>query len=95
MSREIDAGVETVEIDLPAVVTVSLRLNQPRHSTLPGILNAKRKPLAVMSLAELGVNAERQFVVESFAAPPGRGVCVRATSVAELVAALRARGALP
>ena len=95
VSREIDAGVETVEIDLPAVVTVSLRLNQPRHSTLPGILNAKRKPLAVMSLAELGVNAERQFVVESFAAPPGRGVCVRATSVAELVAALRARGALP
>ena len=95
VSREIDAGVETVEIDLPAVVTVSLRLNQPRHSTLPGILNAKRKPLAVMTLAELGVNAERQFVVESFAAPPGRGVCVRATSVAELVAALRARGALP
>ena len=95
VSREIDGGVETVEIDLPAVVTVSLRLNQPRHSTLPGILNAKRKPLAVMTLAELGVNAERQFVVESFAAPPGRGVCVRATSVAELVAALRARGALP
>jgi electron transfer flavoprotein beta subunit len=95
VTREIDSGVETVEADLPAVVTAGLRLHSPRYVKLPEILKAKRKPLAVSSLAEIGIDAARQFVVESFAAPPARGAGRRVHNVAELVAALRTRGVLP
>jgi electron transfer flavoprotein beta subunit len=94
VTREVDAGLETIEVDLPAVVTTDLRLNQPRYVKLPEILKAKTKPLTVVSLAELGVRAERQFVVSDFAAPPQRSGGVRVKSVAELVAALEARGVL-
>jgi electron transfer flavoprotein beta subunit len=94
VTREIDAGLETLEVDLPAVVTTDLRLNQPRYVKLPEILKAKSKPLAVVSLADLGVAAERQFNVHDFAAPPARAGGVRVKDVAELVAALDARGAL-
>ena len=94
MTREIDAGLETLEVDLPAVVTTDLRLNQPRYVKLPEILKAKTKPLAVLSLAELGVVAEPQFRVSDFAAPPARAGGVRVKNVAELVAALSARGVL-
>jgi electron transfer flavoprotein beta subunit len=94
VTREIDAGLETLEVDLPAVVTTDLRLNQPRYVKLPEILKAKSKPLAVEPLASLGVSAERQFTVRDFTAPPARGAGVRVKSVAELVAALNARGVL-
>src|SRR5688572_561613 len=94
VTREIDAGLETLEVDLPAVVTTDLRLNQPRYVKLPEILKAKSKPLAVVPLASLGVPAERQFTVHDFTAPPARGAGVRVRDVAELVAALRARGVL-
>jgi electron transfer flavoprotein beta subunit len=94
VTREIDAGLETIEIDLPAVVTTDLRLNQPRYVKLPEILKAKTKPLAVLSIAELGVAAEPQFRVSDFAAPRARAGGMRVKSVAELVATLRARGVL-
>ena len=86
MTREVDAGLETIEVDLPAVVTTDLRLNQPRYVKLPEILKAKSKPLAVVPLAELGVAAERQFTAHDFAPPPARGAGVRVQDVAELVA---------
>jgi electron transfer flavoprotein beta subunit len=94
VTREVDAGLESLELDLPAVVTTDLRLNQPRYVKLPEILKAKSKPLALVSLAELGVGVERQFTVHDFAAPATRGTGVRAKDVAELVAALNARGVL-
>ena len=94
VTREIDSGLETLEIDLPAVVTTDLRLNQPRYVKLPEILKAKAKPLAVIPLAELGVDAARQFTVHRFTAPPTRAAGVRVKDVAELVAALEARGVL-
>ncbi len=94
VTREIDAGLETLEVDLPAVVTTDLRLNQPRYVKLPEILKAKTKPLAVVALAELGVEARRQFTVHDFTAPPARAAGIRVKDVAELVAALDARGAL-
>jgi electron transfer flavoprotein beta subunit len=94
VTREIDAGLETVEIDLPAVVTTDLRLNQPRYVKLPEILKAKTKPLAVLSLAELGVEATRQFLVHDFTPPPARAAGVRVKDVAELIAVLNARGVL-
>ncbi|HET7924657.1 MAG TPA: electron transfer flavoprotein subunit beta/FixA family protein [Rhodanobacteraceae bacterium] len=94
VTREIDSGLETLEVDLPAVVTTDLRLNQPRYVKLPEILKAKNKPLAVIPLAELGVDAARQFAVREFAPPPARAAGVRVKDVAELVAALEARGVL-
>jgi electron transfer flavoprotein beta subunit len=94
VTREVDAGLETIEVDLPAVVTTDLRLNQPRYVKLPEILKAKSKPLAVVSLADLDVHADRQFVVHEFTAPPQRSAGVRVQTVAELVAALAARGVL-
>ena len=94
VTREIDLGLETLEVELPAVVTTDLRLNQPRYVKLPEILKAKSKPLAVVPLAELGVDAAPQFALHAFAPPPARPPGVRVENVAELVAALRARGAL-
>jgi electron transfer flavoprotein beta subunit len=95
VTREIDSGLETLEVDLPAVVTTDLRLNQPRYVKLPEILKAKTKPLAVTSLPDLGVEAARQFTVHEFTPPPARAAGVRVKDVAELVAALEARGVLP
>jgi electron transfer flavoprotein beta subunit len=95
VTREIDAGLETIEVELPAVVTTDLRLNQPRYVKLPEILKAKTKPLAVLSLAELGVDATSQFAVHGYSPPPARAAGVRVKDVAELVAALHARGVLP
>ena len=94
VTREIDAGLETLEVDLPAVVTTDLRLNQPRYVKLPEILKAKSKPLAVVPLAELGVAVERQFTAHHFAPPPPRVAGMRVKDVTELVAALVARGVL-
>jgi electron transfer flavoprotein beta subunit len=94
VTREIDSGLETLEVDLPAVVTTDLRLNQPRYVKLPEILKAKTKPLAVIPLADLGVEAARQFTVHEFAPPPVRAAGVRVKDVAALVAALEARGVL-
>jgi electron transfer flavoprotein beta subunit len=94
VTREIDAGLETLEVDLPAVVTTDLRLNQPRYVKLPEILKAKSKQLAVVPLATLGVAEEQQFTVHDFTPPPARGAGVRVKGVAELVAALNARGVL-
>jgi electron transfer flavoprotein beta subunit len=94
VTREIDAGLETLEVDLPAVVTTDLRLNQPRYVKLPEIFKAKTKPLVVVSLADLGVEAKRQFAVHDYAPPPVRAPGVRVKDVADLVAALDARGVL-
>ena len=57
--REVDAGLETIEVDLPAVITADLRLNEPRYVKLPDIMKAKKKPLDVIELAGLGVSADR------------------------------------
>jgi electron transfer flavoprotein beta subunit len=94
VTREIDSGLETLEIDLPAVVTTDLRLNQPRYVKLPEILKAKTKQLVVIPLSELGVDAAPQFTLRDFAPPPARAAGVRVKSVTELVAALEARGVL-
>jgi electron transfer flavoprotein beta subunit len=94
VTREVDGGLETVEIDLPGVVTADLRLNQPRYVKLPEILKAKRKPLEVVELGSLGVDVTPQFRLVHTAAPSprSRGIVVR--DAAELVAHLRRRGVL-
>ena len=90
--REVDAGLETVEVDLPAVVTTDLRLNEPRYVKLPDIMKAKKKPLAVQTLAELGVAPRRRQNVAAYAAPPVRQKGVMVKDVGELVDALKNKG---
>jgi electron transfer flavoprotein beta subunit len=95
VTREIDAGLETLEVDLPAVITTDLRLNEPRYVRLPEIMKARRKPLDTLSPAQLGV-AETAPVMRvlEYRTPPPRARGVRVGSAAELVAALEQRGVL-
>ena len=94
ITREVDAGLEVVEVDLPAVVTTDLRLNQPRYVKLPEILKAKKKPLDVLALDSLGIDARAQHVVERVEPPAPRAPGIRVRDVAELVGVLRRRGVL-
>ena len=90
--REVDAGLETLAVDLPAVVTTDLRLNEPRFIKLPDIMKAKSKPLETIALADLGVESGDHLKTLSHAPPPKRGKGVMVKDVAELVSALRAKG---
>ena len=92
--REVDAGLETIEIDLPAVVSVDLRMNEPRFVKLPDIMKAKRKPLEVISLDELGVAVEGQINVSQFSPPPQREKGIMVDDAAQLVQELKNRGLL-
>jgi electron transfer flavoprotein beta subunit len=93
-TREVDAGLETLEVDLPAVVTTDLRLNEPRFVKMPDIMKAKSKPLEVLPAATLGVAAPPLLETLAHAAPPKRAGGRKVADVAELVQALRERGAL-
>jgi electron transfer flavoprotein beta subunit len=90
--REVDAGLETIEIDLPAVISVDLRLNEPRFVKLPDIMKAKRKPLSVISMDELGVTAENNLQLSQYAPPPVREKGIMVEDTAQLVAELKNRG---
>jgi electron transfer flavoprotein beta subunit len=92
VDREVDAGTETLEVDLPAVFTTDLRLNEPRYVKLPDIMKAKKKPLEVLSFADLGVTPEQQIEVARYEPPPVRQKGVMVKDVPELVAALKQRG---
>jgi len=94
VTREVDAGLETLEIDLPAVITTDLRLNEPRYVKLPDIMKAKKKPLETLSLAALGVESHQQLKLVHFAPPPQRQKGVRVKDAAELVDALKKKGLL-
>ncbi len=82
--REVDGGVETIEVDLPAVVTVDLRLNKPRFASLPGIMKAKKKELKELPAASLGVDLAPQVVVKRLSEPPRRAGGVKVADVDEL-----------
>jgi electron transfer flavoprotein beta subunit len=94
VTREVDAGLETIEVDLPAVITTDLRLNEPRFIKLPDIMKAKSKPLETIAFADLGVDAAAGLTTTQFAAPAKRSKGVMVKDVPELVAALKARGLL-
>jgi len=94
VTREVDTGLETIGIDLPAVITVDLRLNEPRFVKLPDIMKAKRKPLDVVPLAELGVEAVSNVAVTRFAPPPQRAKGIMVEEAAQLVQELKNRGLL-
>ena len=94
VTREVDAGLETIEVDLPAVVSVDLRLNEPRFVKLPDIMKAKRKPLDVLSLDELGVTIEGNIKAGSCAPPPQREKGIMVEDAAQLIEQLKNRGLL-
>jgi electron transfer flavoprotein beta subunit len=94
VTREVDAGLETLEVDLPAVLTTDLRLNEPRYVKLPDIMKAKKKPLDTLTLAALGVEPRQQLKLLRFEPPPQRQKGIRVKDAAELVDALRKKGLL-
>ena len=94
VTREVDAGLETIEVDLPAVITVDLRLNEPRYVKLPDIMKAKKKPLDVRPFADLGVDTDDAFNVTQYAPPEQRGKGIMVEDTAALVAALKDKGLL-
>jgi electron transfer flavoprotein beta subunit len=89
VTREIDGGLETLRLNLPAVVTTDLRLNEPRYASLPNIMKAKKKPLDIRKAADLGVDLAPRLKVLKTAEPPGRKAGVRVANAAELVAKLK------
>jgi len=94
VTREVDAGLETIEIDLPGVITADLRLNEPRYTKLPDIMKAKSKPIETIELASLGIESGDHLRTTHYAAPPKRSKGVMVKDVAELVSALKAKGLL-
>jgi electron transfer flavoprotein beta subunit len=89
VTREVDGGLETVELKLPAIVTTDLRLNEPRYPSLPNIMKAKKKPLDVKKPDDYGVDIAPRLKVLSIAEPPTRKAGVKVGSAAELVAKLK------
>ena len=89
VTREIDGGLETLALRLPAIVTTDLRLNEPRYASLPNIMKARKKPIETVKPAELGVDPAPRLKTLKVAEPPRRQAGKRVASVAELVQKLR------
>jgi len=87
--REVDGGLETVELSLPAVVTADLRLNEPRYASLPNIMKARKKPIETHKPADLGVDVTPRLTTISVAEPPARKAGIKVPDVATLVDKLR------
>ena len=92
VTREVDAGLEVLDVDLPAVITTDLRLNEPRFIKLPDIMKAKSKPMESIAIADLGVPSAALLTTTHYAPPPKRSKGVMVKDVAELVAALKSKG---
>ncbi|TWD50728.1 electron transfer flavoprotein beta subunit [Agrobacterium vitis] len=89
VTREVDGGLQTIEVKLPAVITTDLRLNEPRYASLPNIMKAKKKPLEKKSPSDLGVDLQPRLKVLKTEEPDGRKAGVKVKSVAELVEKLK------
>ncbi len=89
VTREVDGGLETIRVKLPAVITTDLRLNEPRYASLPNIMKAKKKTIDVLEAGELGVDVAPRLATLKVVDPPRREAGIRVASVAELVEKLR------
>ena len=89
VTREVDGGLQTVALQLPAVITTDLRLNEPRYASLPNIMKAKRKPIDTKAPADYGVDTAPRLEVLKVTEPPKREAGIKVESVAELVAKLK------
>lgn len=94
VTREVDGGLETISIELPAIVTADLRLNEPRYASLPNIMKAKRKPLEEKAAEDYGVDLAPRHKIVSVTEPAAREAGVKVADVAELVEKLKAAGAI-
>ena len=89
VTREVDGGLQVIDVKLPAIISVDLRLNEPRYASLPNIMKAKKKPLDVKAPADLGVDVTPRLAVVSVTEPPARKAGVKVESVAELMTKLK------
>ena len=94
VTREVDGGLQTVKVQMPAVVTVDLRLNEPRYASLPNIMKAKKKPLEVLDPVSLNVNLDPSIKVLNVSAPPPRQSGVMLEDASQLVSSLKEKGLL-
>jgi electron transfer flavoprotein beta subunit len=94
VTREVDGGLQTVKLNMPAIVTTDLRLNEPRYASLPNIMKAKKKPIDEKTAADYGVDTKPRLEVVKTAEPPVRKAGVTVKSVAELVEKLKEAGAV-
>ncbi|QUS36536.1 electron transfer flavoprotein subunit beta/FixA family protein [Falsirhodobacter algicola] len=94
VTREVDGGMQTLRVALPAIVTADLRLNEPRYASLPNIMKAKKKPLEERTAADLGVDLTPRLTVTHTAEPAGRQAGIKVGSVDELLTKLKETGAL-
>jgi len=92
--REVDGGLETVELKMPAVISTDLRLNEPRYATLPNIMKAKKKKMEKLKAADLGVELKTQLQVVNVSDPPTREAGIKVETVEELVAKLKEGGVI-
>ena len=92
VTREVDGGLQTIEVKLPAIVTADLRLNEPRYASLPNIMKAKKKPLEEKTAADYGVDTTPRLTVVSTREPEGRKAGIKVGSVDELVSKLKEAG---
>lgn len=89
VTREIDGGLETIAVKMPAVITTDLRLNEPRYATLPNIMKAKKKPIDIIPIADTGVDASARLEIIKVEEPPTRAAGIKVSDVAELVDKLK------
>ena len=94
VTREVDGGLQTIEVGLPAIVTADLRLNEPRYASLPNIMKAKKKPLDTKELSALGVDAKPHLKVLKVTEPAKRSAGIKVESAGDLVANLKTAGVL-
>ncbi|MCO5161351.1 MAG: electron transfer flavoprotein subunit beta/FixA family protein [Mesorhizobium sp.] len=94
VTREVDGGLQVIEVKLPAIVTTDLRLNQPRYASLPNIMKAKKKPLDEKAPADFGVEVKARLKVLKTEEPGGRKAGVKVKTVQELVSALKGAGVI-
>ncbi|WP_312160796.1 electron transfer flavoprotein subunit beta/FixA family protein [Phenylobacterium sp.] len=94
VTREVDGGLQTIEVGLPAIITADLRLNEPRYASLPNIMKAKKKPLDVKEAASLGVDLKPHLKVLKVAEPAKRSAGIKVETAGDLVANLKTAGVL-
>ena len=94
VTREVDGGLQTIEVGLPAIITADLRLNEPRYASLPNIMKAKKKPLDVKEAASLGVDLKPRLKVLKVAEPAKRSAGIKVETAGDLVANLKTAGVL-
>ncbi len=94
VTREVDGGLQTIDVALPAIITADLRLNEPRYASLPNIMKAKKKPLDVKDAASLGVDVAPRLKVVKVTEPPKRSGGIKVETAADLVSNLKTAGVL-